>query len=155
MTRNLLILLLVPVALFISQGCESEYSPTGQETTVIYDSTFIYDTTVIYDSTCVPCDTCTTDSMIYDDCLVLEKCSRVGTLGRPGYLVTFAREKTNGHPIEFCLYVEKHDDKYVGIISATHLKSDWPVVRVEVIVNDSRRFFWDIGEKHQTYSLTF
>lgn len=176
MHRNILLLALALVAIIFTVGCESEYNPgnvVGPQdieipdpvhdttTIIIYDSTSTNDTVVIViDSTETPCDTCTcdttvTDSTVYADCVTLGKGTRIGTLGEPGYFVTVSREKTNGHPIEFCLYVYRTEGGDTGVLSATHLKKDWPVVRVEVSINDSQPIFWDVGDKHQTKDLVF
>jgi hypothetical protein len=126
------------------------------DTTIVYDSVFVFDTTVIYD-TVVVIDSVwlPTDTMVYQDCLILRDCDKTGTLGEPGHFVTVSRDKTNGHAIKFCLFVYRRDDIYFGVLSATHLKSDWPVVDVHVKVNDLSPFTWRLDQDQQSLDIVF
>ncbi|OGY94815.1 MAG: hypothetical protein A2406_03215 [Candidatus Komeilibacteria bacterium RIFOXYC1_FULL_37_11] len=126
------------------------------DTTVIYDSTVVFDTVVYYD-TLVIIDSVfvSGDSLVYQDCLILKDGTTTGTLGAPGYFVTMERDKVNGHGIKFCLYVYRQEDGYTGVLSATHLKSDWPVVCVDVTVNSDPPFVWKLDAQHQTKDIVF
>lgn len=123
---------------------------TIYDSTVIFDTVVIYDTLVIIDSVLIP-----GDSLVYKDCLILKDGITTGTLGAPGYFVTVKRDKVNGHPIKFCLYVYRQDDGYTGVFSATHLKSDWPVVNVDVTVNSDPPFVWKLDAQHQVRDIHF
>lgn len=123
---------------------------TIYDSTVVFDTVIIYDTLVIIDSVLIP-----GDSLVYQDCLVLEDCTPAGTLGAPGYFVTIKRDKVNGHGIKFCLYVYRHEDGYTGVLSATHLKRDWPVVYVDVTINSTPPFVWKLDAQHQIKDIDF
>ena len=122
------------------------------DTLVIYDSITVYDTLVVIDSVIIPEDQ---DSLVYQGCLILECDTRVGTLGEPGYFVTVSRKETNGHAVKFCLYVYRQEANYVGILSATHLKTEWPVVKVKVEATNNTEIYWWLDKKHQTKEITF
>ena len=138
------------------------------DTTIIFDTVVVYDTTVIYDSTVVfdtvvHYDTLVIidsvfvpgDSLVYQDCIILKDGTTTETLGAPGYFVTVKRDKVNGHGIKFCLYVYRQDGGYTGVLSATHLKSDWPVVCVDVTVNSDPPFGWALDAQHQVKDIVF
>lgn len=176
MKNRLFVLLTVFVLAIVFSACESEAPLESQsprvDTVLIYDSTFVFvidtvvfydtvlnfdsvfiiDTLVIIDSVLVPGGQ---DSLVYQDCRILKCNTKVATLGEPGYFVTVSRKETNGHAIKFCLYVYRRGAEYVGILSATHLKSEWPVVKVKVEATNYDDFDWYLDKKHQTLEFTF
>lgn len=160
MKKSIIFLFFMAImAITLFSGCESEAPLPVESQPPRVDSLYIFDTTVFYDSTTVfviidsvriPCD-----SLVYQDCRILKDGTTTETLGAPGYFVTVKRDKVNGHGIKFCLYVYRQDDGYTGVLSATHLKSDWPVVYVDVTVNSDPPFVWKLDAQHQVKEIVF